>query len=105
MDQSPLSTQILAPSGATLRVNSAWKELWGLSLDDIADYNLLHDPQLDAQGVTPLLRRAFAGEAVSLPAVRYDPEHHQSAPEPPRGSRALGPRLRLPGEGCQRHRP
>ncbi len=73
MDQSPLSTQILAPSGQTLRVNGAWTDLWGLSLDDLADYNLLDDPQLDALGVTPLLRRAFAGEAVSLPAVRYDP--------------------------------
>ncbi len=73
MDQSPLSTQILAPSGKTLRVNAAWEQLWGLSLGDVADYNMLRDPQLDAHGITPLLRRAFAGEAVSLPTVRYDP--------------------------------
>jgi hypothetical protein len=36
-------------------------------------YTLLDDPQLEAQGVLPLARRAFAGEAVVLPPVRYEP--------------------------------
>ena len=73
MEQSPLSTQILAPTGETLRVNRAWEELWGLSVDQIAGYNILADAQLEASGIAPLLRRAFAGEAVHLPAIRYDP--------------------------------
>lgn len=73
MEQSPLSTQILAPSGETLRVNRAWEELWGATLDQIAGYNILADPQLEARGITPFLRRAFGGEAVAMPAIRYDP--------------------------------
>ena len=73
MEQSPLSTQILAPTGETLRVNRAWEELWGVSLHQIAEYNILADAQLEASGTAPLLRRAFAGEAVHLPEIRYDP--------------------------------
>jgi signal transduction histidine kinase/PAS domain-containing protein/ActR/RegA family two-component response regulator len=74
MEQSPLSTQILAPNGETVRVNGAWEALWGLSLEHLAGYNMLADPQLEAKGITPLLRRAFAGEPVDLPAIQYDPE-------------------------------
>ena len=72
-EQSPLSTQLLAPDGTTLRVNGAWEKLWGFTLEQIRGYNLLADPQLEAQGTAPLLRRAFEGEAVHLPAIRYDP--------------------------------
>ena len=72
-EQSPLSTQILAPSGETMRVNRAWENLWGFRLEQLAGYNMLADPQLEAQGTAPLLRRAFQGEAVHLPTICYDP--------------------------------
>lgn len=73
-EQAPLSIQVLTPDGRTLRVNRAWEELWGLTLEQLADYNVLQDPQLDAKGITPYLRRAAAGEAVTIPAICYDPE-------------------------------
>jgi len=73
MEQAPFSVQILAPDGRTVRVNRAWEELWGLTLDQIADYNVLDDPQLEAKGVAPYLRRAFGGAAVEIPAIQYDP--------------------------------
>ena len=72
-EQSPLSTQIFSRAGTTLQVNRAWEELWGSTLDQIPDYNILADPQLEASGIAPLIQRAFAGEPVALPAVRYDP--------------------------------
>jgi PAS domain S-box-containing protein len=65
-EQSPLSIQILSPKGRTLRVNRAWERLWGLSLGQLADYNVLEDPQLEARGVAPFLRQAAAGEAVDM---------------------------------------
>jgi PAS domain S-box-containing protein len=75
VDQSPLSTQILAPDGRTLRVNRAWEELWGGTLaEHLADYNLRADPQLESLGLKPLVERAFAGEAVELPPVEYTPD-------------------------------
>src|SRR4051794_31547847 len=73
MEQAPFSIQVFAPDGRTLRVNRAWEELWGVTLDQIADYNVLEDPQLEAKGVLPHIRRAFAGEPVAVPAIRYDP--------------------------------
>lgn len=73
VEQSPLSTQILSRDGRTIQVNRAWETLWGTPLDQVKDYNLLHDPQLVEKGVMPLIRRAFAGEAIMLPAITYDP--------------------------------
>ena len=72
-EQSPLSIQLLAPNGATIRVNRAWEKLWGFTLEQLSAYNILADPQLELQGTAPLLRRAFDGEAVYLPAIHYDP--------------------------------
>jgi PAS domain S-box-containing protein len=74
MEQAPFSIQVFSPDGRTVRVNRAWEELWGATLDRIADYNILHDPQLEAKGVRPLLERAFGGEAVRIPAIQYDPD-------------------------------
>jgi len=73
MEQSPLSMQVLSRIGSTIRVNRAWEQLWGATIDTVRDYNILADPQLDAAGITPLLQRAFAGEVVDLPTIRYDP--------------------------------
>ena len=74
IEQSPLSTQIFAPDGRTIQVNHAWEQLWGVTLDQIPEYNVLHDPQLDAKGITPYLKHAFAGDVVEVPAILYDPE-------------------------------
>jgi len=78
-EQAPISIQILAPDGRTIRVNKAWHELWqiyeGTALNDLvfsADYNVLTDPQLVHSGIAVLLQRAFAGESVEIPSARYD---------------------------------
>ncbi len=74
IEQSPLSVQILSPDGRTLRVNHAWEELWGATLDDLGDYNLLEDQQLVDRGLMPYIQRGFAGEPTTIPAAMYDPE-------------------------------
>ena len=74
MEQAPFSVQIFSPDGRTVRVNQAWSQLWGVTLDQMGAYNILEDPQLEAKGILPIIRRAFAGEAVELPAIEYDPE-------------------------------
>src|ERR687898_2624661 len=66
VEQSPLSTQIFSPDGRTLRVNRAWEELWGVKLDQIPEYNILEDTQLEAKGVLEPIRRAFAGEPADI---------------------------------------
>ena len=82
-EQSPVGTVIYDASGRPLTVNRAFERLWGVGMADLpADYNVLADPQLEAAGLTPGLRRVFgldgtrgpdgSGEAVDFPPLRYD---------------------------------
>jgi PAS domain S-box-containing protein len=73
IDQSPVSIQVFAGDGALERVNRAWEVLWETDRDQVAGYNILHDAQLEAKGAMPLIRRAFAGEAVTGVRFHYDP--------------------------------
>ena len=45
-EQSPISIQIMSPDGYTVQVNKAWEELWGVTLEQIEEYNILEDEQL-----------------------------------------------------------
>src|SRR5215210_1290834 len=74
VEQSPLSTQILSPEGRTLRVNRAWEELWGTTLEGLGDYNMLEDRQLVEKGIMPHILKGFAGEPAAIPPSAYDPE-------------------------------
>jgi PAS domain S-box-containing protein len=74
LEQSPMSTQILSPEGMTIWVNHAWEKLWGVTLEQIAHYNMLEDEQLVAKGVMPFILKAFAGEATEIPPILYDPQ-------------------------------
>src|SRR5690348_270504 len=87
MEQSPFSTQVFSPDGRTIQVNQAWERLWGATLEDVANYNVLEDPQLQARGIMPYIRRGFAGEALAVPAIWYDP--NEALPE---GSTRSDPR-------------
>jgi len=71
--QSPFSTVIYDPAGRPLAVNAAFERMWGVSLQTAPpDYSVLTDPELERQGALPAIRRAFEGETVVTPAVRYD---------------------------------
>jgi PAS domain S-box-containing protein len=88
MEQAPFSIQLFDTTGRTIRVNRSWELLWGVSADQVGDYNVLEDPQLEAKGIAPYLRRAFAGEAVEVPPILYDPNEtlpgRTKNPEPKR---------------------
>lgn len=73
-EQSPVSTQILTPDGKTVSVNKAWEELWNVSFDQIKDYNVLDDPQLQEKGIIPYIKQGFAGKNVSIPPFKYEPK-------------------------------
>lgn len=70
-EQSPLSIQIFAPDGQTIRFNNAWKNLFRLSDETGYAFNPLKDPALNASGAVNLIRRAFEGEAVTVPPVLF----------------------------------
>lgn len=74
VEQAPVSLQILSPDGRTLRVNDAFRRLFGVGAEELADYNILKDPQLEANGALAPLRQAFSGQTVVVPAVKYVPD-------------------------------
>lgn len=70
-EQSPLSLQIFAPDGRTIRFNPAWKRLFGLSDEDAYAFNVLESRDLIESGAVNLIRKAFAGEVVFVPPVPF----------------------------------
>ena len=74
IEQSPLSVQIFSPEGETLRVNRAWEEMWGVTLDQIPGYNVLRDEQLIENGAMPYIEQGFSGQTTVIPPVRYVPD-------------------------------
>lgn len=74
MEQAPFSMQLLSVEGRTIAVNRAFEDLWGLTLEQLSEYLILEDPQLQAKGIAPLLRRAFEGQPATLPEILYDPD-------------------------------
>lgn len=73
MEHSPFSMQIFDDKGRPIETNPAWEQLWNASREELADYNILQDPQLEAAGLLPHIRGAFDGEVVELPVIDYDP--------------------------------
>jgi PAS domain S-box-containing protein len=70
-EQSPLSIQVFAPDGRTIRFNSAWERLFGLSREDAYKFNVLQAPDLIESGAIHLIRKAFHGEVVFVPPVPF----------------------------------
>ena len=71
--QSPLSVALYDAAGHVAAGNAAYERHFGVRVADVpAAWSLRTDPQLAAAGVLPLVERAYAGEVVTLPAVRYD---------------------------------
>lgn len=72
-DQSPFSTVIYDAQGHPLAVNDAFTALWGIGMESVPEgYTVLEDPELGKLGVIPEIRRAFEGETIITPPLRYD---------------------------------
>ncbi len=70
-EQSPLSIQIFAPDGRTIRFNPAWKKLFGLSEEEAYAFNVLQAQDLIESGAIHYIRKAFGGEVVFVPPVPF----------------------------------
>ena len=82
VEQAPFSIQVLAPDGHTRLVNPAWEKLWNMKFENLAHYNILHDPQLIEKGAMPYIEKGFSGEATAIPSIIYDPADNQVVPGP-----------------------
>jgi PAS domain-containing protein len=71
--QAPLAVALYDGAGRVAAGNAAYEQHFGVRVADVPpDYSILTDPQLEAAGLLPLVRQAYAGDAVALPPVRYD---------------------------------
>ena len=72
-EQSPVSTVRYDATGHVVAINPAFERLWGGGIAQVPPgYTVLEDPQLEQAGVLSLIRRAFQGEVITTPPVRYD---------------------------------
>ncbi|MDQ3298783.1 MAG: hypothetical protein M3619_19560, partial [Myxococcota bacterium] len=67
---APVGLQIYAPDGRCVLVNPAHTALFGGVPPP--EYNVFKDNILVERGVADLVRRAFAGERIKIPAIWYD---------------------------------
>jgi len=78
IEQSPIGMVIFDPEGRPTYVNPAHRQVIDADPAELelmkAYYNIFEDQQLADSGLMPLIKRGFAGEAVELPAVLYDPK-------------------------------
>lgn len=79
VEQSPLSIQLLSPDGHVRQVNPAWEQLWGMNINKLHDYKILEDQQLIEKGIMPYIVQGFAGTAVEVPPVIYNPADNPDA--------------------------
>jgi PAS domain S-box-containing protein len=68
--RAPVAFQLYDASGRSLMVNPAFRELFGS--EPPPDYNVLRDEIAAKNGVLELVRRAFAGETVTVRPIWYD---------------------------------
>lgn len=76
VEQSPISIQILNPSGYIDQVNNAYKALWGFNEETfqevLSNYNILEDKEAEKLGVLELIKESFSGKSMVLPIIQYD---------------------------------
>jgi len=68
---APVGFQIYTADGYSILTNPKFREIFGS--EPPPGYNALQDEQAARVGVLDLIRRAFAGETVTIPAFWYDP--------------------------------
>jgi signal transduction histidine kinase/PAS domain-containing protein len=71
-EQAPYGVALYTPEGWQRRCNYAFFALFGPPEQGTVRHHLPTDPHLVGAGHAPLLARAFAGEMVTIPPVRYD---------------------------------
>src|SRR3569832_138185 len=74
VDQLPFPTTIFNKEGWVLVYNQASADWWGIANKSGHEYNLRTDQQCIDLGINHLIEKAFSGEVVELPLVKYDPQ-------------------------------
>ncbi len=75
IENAPMTIMIFRENGSVFYTNQHYKELWKLTDRELylihEYYNIFDDKQLNNQAVGPYLKKAFEGNRVEIPAVKY----------------------------------
>jgi len=66
-DNSPMATQVMSPDGKFAYVNSAFTDIWKVTLEDLGDQNIFDDKIIQLKDVLHLVKRALKGESIEFP--------------------------------------
>jgi PAS domain S-box-containing protein len=80
-EQSPLGIIVFAPDGSIRAVNQAYEDFWGITFEQIKNWDFFNDEQLIRIGVIEKMRRVFAGETVHFPPEPYNPRDNNHGVE------------------------
>lgn len=74
MQQSPFVVEIYNINGLQTSVNKAYEELWDFPADTTVNkFNVLESKEVIDSGLLEYIKRAYAGETVSVPEYKFDP--------------------------------
>jgi PAS domain S-box-containing protein len=72
-EHAPFSIQLYRLDGQCTYANPAWENFWISRREELQNYNVFIDPNIDNHGIRELVTKAFRGEPVTLPDIYYDP--------------------------------
>ncbi|HON77583.1 MAG TPA: PAS domain S-box protein [Spirochaetota bacterium] len=68
---SPYAILHIRSNGSIKRFNPTFERLWHLTPEDIGDYSIWKDSQLQKAGVSEILKEVLSGKVVEVPAFKY----------------------------------
>ncbi len=75
IENAPMTIMIFRENGSVFYTNQHYKELWNLSDRELylihEYYNIFDDPQLNNQAIGPYIKKAFQGNSVEIPVIKY----------------------------------
>ncbi len=73
MHQSPSVVELYDLDGLQIDVNGAYEALWGFPASHtVNSFNVLKSKEVEATGLLEYIKKAYAGEAVTLPEYEFD---------------------------------
>jgi PAS domain S-box-containing protein len=73
MHQSPSVIELYDMNGLQIEVNQAYETLWGFpASQSVNKFNVLKSKEVEDSGLKTYVKRAYAGESVTVPVYKFD---------------------------------
>jgi PAS domain S-box-containing protein len=80
MQQAPFVVEIYDLNGLQMSVNKAYEELWGFPAETTLNkFNVLESKEVEETGLLEYVKRAYAGDSITVPEYFFDPSGDMEA--------------------------